>query len=110
MPESLALRSAFVETEADEPTDPRTREVARRFRKVLEALGVDLGDPNLAGTELRVAKSYAELLGGLFEPEPELRTFPNTEGYREMVAVTGVSFHSLCAHHFLPFFGRAHVA
>jgi GTP cyclohydrolase I len=107
------LRSAFIETDdetLDGTFDARTLEVARRFRKVLEALGLDLTDPNLAGTELRVAKGYRELLAGLSEPEPELRTFPNAEGYKEMVAVTGVGFHSLCAHHFLPFFGRAHVA
>ena len=42
--------------------------------------------------------------------EPELRTFPNAEGYSEMVALTDIPFHSTCAHHFLPFFGTAHVA
>lgn len=91
-------------------TDPRVLWVARKFREVLDALGLDRNDPNLHGTEFRVARAYGELFAGLRAGEPELRTFPNTEGYREMVAVTDIPFYSLCAHHFLPFFGAAHVA
>lgn len=85
--------------------------VAERFRTVMEALGLDLDDPSLSGTPLRVARAYLELFSGL-DPanEPELRTFANAEGYSQVVALTDVPFHSLCAHHFLPFFGRAHVA
>jgi GTP cyclohydrolase I len=89
----------------------RTALVAERFRTVMEALGLDLEDPNLSGTSLRVARAYGELFSGL-DPanEPELRTFPNTDGYTQSVSVTDIPFHSLCAHHFLPFFGTAHVA
>jgi len=89
--------------------DEKTRRVADAFRKVLEALDLDLDDPNLAGTHLRVARSYRELFAGLMTEEPRLRTFPNREGYSEMVTVLDVPFYSLCAHHFLPFFGSAHV-
>jgi GTP cyclohydrolase I len=95
----------------DLPADARTRRVARAFRGVMEALDLDLRDPNLADTPLRVARAYAELFAGLDGgAEPDLRTFPNEERYSQMVAVTGIPFHSLCAHHFLPFFGTAHVA
>src|SRR5687767_4968001 len=89
----------------------RTALVAERFQAVMEALGLDLEDPNLSATPLRVARAYRELFSGL-DPahEPELRTFPNVKGYSQIVAVTDISFHSLCAHHFLPFFGTAHVA
>jgi len=54
---------------------------------------------------------YRELFAGL-DPgmEPELRTFPNTEGYAALVSLTNISFYSVCAHHFLPFFGSAHIA
>lgn len=92
------------------PLDPRTRLVAARFRGVMEALGLDLEDPNLVETPQRLARSWRFLLSGL-EPgaEPELRTFPNTESYGRMVVLAGIRFHSLCAHHFLPFFGKAHV-
>jgi len=94
-----------------ETMESRTRVVAARFRGVMEALGLDLDDPNLADTPARVARAYRFLFSGLEAgAEPELRTFPNAEGYSGIVAVTGIRFHSLCAHHFLPFFGTAHVA
>jgi GTP cyclohydrolase IA len=84
--------------------------VAGAYRGFLEALGLDLTDPDLAGTDHRVARAYRELLGGLRpDAEPELSTFPNTEGYAGIVSVTGIPFYSVCAHHFLPFFGTAHV-
>ena len=83
--------------------------VAGAFRGFLEALGLDLSDSNLVGTEDRVARAYGELLGGLRRSEPELNTFPNTKGYAGMVSVTDIPFYSICAHHFLPFFGTAHV-
>ncbi len=108
-----ALFPAGQRSEADpgDAPDPRTRLVAARFRGVMEALGLDLADPDLADTPARVARAYRTLFSGLEAgAEPELRTFPNTEGYSRMVAVTGIRFHSLCAHHFLPFFGTAHVA
>jgi len=90
--------------------DLKTHEVAARFRAAFEALGLDLTDPNLRGTEYRVARAYRELFDGLHDEATDLRTFPNSEGYSQMVAVTGIPFHSLCAHHLLPFFGVAHVA
>jgi len=90
--------------------EPRLDEAAAGFRRAFESLGLDLGDPDLKGTERRVARAYRELFAGLYAAAPDLRTFPNTEGYSEMVAVTDIPFHSLCAHHMLPFFGRAHVA
>ncbi len=91
--------------------DPRVLRVALKFREVLDALGLDRSDPNLRGTEFRVARAFGELFAGLRAGgEPELRTFPNTEGYSEIVAVTDIPFYSVCAHHFLPFFGAAHVA
>jgi GTP cyclohydrolase I len=91
--------------------DPRTHLIAQRFRAFLESLGVDLSDPTLEGTPLRVARAWPEILAGLDESKvPDMRTFPNVEGYSRMVAMTGIPFHSVCGHHFLPFFGTAHVA
>jgi GTP cyclohydrolase IA len=73
----------------------------------LEALGVDLTDESLRDTPRRVAAAFSELLTPLpFEPT----TFPNDEGYDELVIARSIPFHSLCEHHLLPFHGVAHVA
>src|SRR3954451_9527295 len=75
--------------------------------ELLDALGVDLTDESLQDTPRRVAAAYSELLTPLpFEPT----TFPNDEGYDELVVARGIPFHSLCEHHLLPFHGVAHVA
>lgn len=84
--------------------------VASRVEGVMEALGLDLEDPHLRDTPLRVARSLRALLSGLRDPEPRLSTFPNPEGYGAPVLIGGIAFHSLCAHHLLPFFGEAAVA
>ncbi|HSE62230.1 MAG TPA: GTP cyclohydrolase I [Thermoanaerobaculia bacterium] len=83
--------------------------VAGAFRGFLESLGLDPTHPSLAGTDYRAARAYEEMLGGLRRAEPEFATFPNTKGYAGMVSVTDIPFYSICAHHFLPFFGTAHV-
>jgi GTP cyclohydrolase IA len=73
----------------------------------LDALGVDLTDDSLQDTPRRVAAAFSELLTPLpFEPT----TFPNSEGYDELVVARSIPFHSLCEHHLLPFHGVAHVA
>ena len=75
--------------------------------ELLEALGYRLDDENIAETPRRVAAAYAELLTPIaFNPT----TFPNEEGYDELVVATHIPFHSLCMHHLLPFYGIAHVA
>jgi GTP cyclohydrolase IA len=79
----------------------------RAARDLLAALGADLDDAGLRETPRRVASAYAELL----TPEPfNLTTFPNDEGYDELVVVRDIPFQSLCMHHLLPFHGVAHVA
>ncbi len=85
--------------------------IAARIHGVLEDLGVDLADPNFHGTPMRVAKLYAEMVRGLRDgEEPEITTFPNSEGYSHLVMETQIPFYSLCAHHLVPFYGHAHMA
>ena len=73
---------------------------------LLVALGRDPSSEHLAETPRRVAEAFAELL----TPEPfDLTTFPNDEGYDELVLVRDIPFRSFCEHHLLPFHGVAHV-
>lgn len=75
-------------------------------RALLRALGHDPDAEHLRDTPRRVAETFAELL----TPRPfRLTTFPNDEGYDELVLARGIRFHSLCQHHLLLFVGTAHV-
>ena len=78
----------------------------RAVTDLLAALGQDPASEQLLDTPRRVAASYAELLTSApFTPT----TFPNDEGYDELVLVRAIPFQSLCEHHLLPFAGVAHV-
>ena len=80
-------------------------------RSLLESLGLDLTDPNLERTDERMARMFLEMFHGLKEgAEPEATTFPNEEGYSSMVMEKDIPFYSMCAHHFVPFYGKAHIA
>src|SRR5436309_9485191 len=72
----------------------------------LTALGVDVTSGPLADTPGRMARAYAELLT---PREFQLTTFPNDEGYDELVLARGIPVRSVCEHHLLPFVGVAHV-
>jgi GTP cyclohydrolase I len=90
----------------DGPSRIDLRAAEDAVRDLLVALGRDPRDEHLADTPRRVAGAYAELLS----PESfQLTTFPNDEGYDELVVVRDIPFHSLCQHHLLPFTGVAHV-
>jgi GTP cyclohydrolase I len=95
----------------DPPTRAKARRLAGHVRALLEELGLDLADPNLAETDIRVAKMYLEMFSGLEAgAEPEITIFPNDEGYRSMVMEKEIPFYSMCSHHLVPFYGRAHLA
>lgn len=73
---------------------------------LLTALGQPLDTPHLAETPRRMAAAYAELLTA----QPfDFTTFPNDEGYDELVLVRDIPVTSVCEHHMLPFTGAAHV-
>jgi GTP cyclohydrolase I len=78
----------------------------RAVTDLLVALGKDPTSEHLSDTPRRVAHSYAELLT---PREFNLTTFPNDEGYDELVLAKNIPVHSLCEHHLLPFHGIAHI-
>lgn len=91
------------EATASQPDLARAELAAEEF---LDALGVPLGSEHLRATPGRMARAWAEMIS----PRPfELTTFPNEEGYDEMVIVRDVPVRSVCEHHLLPFSGRAAV-
>ena len=96
-----------------EPRDPDAHPrridhdaVQRAARELLRALGADVDAEALEDTPRRVADAYAELL----TPQPfRATTFPNDDGYDELIVARAIPFHSLCMHHLLPFHGVAHI-
>src|SRR5262249_61021076 len=86
-------------------------EIARHVQSIIDLLGLDPREPNLVETPVRVAKMYLEMFRGLSEgAEPSIKCFPNEERYQAMVMEKDIPFYSLCSHHFVPFYGRAHIA
>ncbi|MCU0303943.1 MAG: GTP cyclohydrolase I FolE [Thermoanaerobaculales bacterium] len=87
------------------------RRMAAHMAGIMAELNLSLDDPNFAETPARVARMYLEMFHGLREgAEPKVTTFPNDGGYHHMVIEKEVPFYSMCAHHFVPFYGHAHIA
>ncbi len=83
--------------------------IERAVREILAAVGEDPDREGLLETPARVARMYAELFSGLHtDPSVHLKKF-FTEEYDEMVLVRDISFNSMCEHHLLPFYGKAHI-
>lgn len=79
-------------------------------RLILEAIGEDPNREGLLDTPKRVAKMYEEVFSGLNEdPERYFETI-FSEDHEELVLVKDIPFYSMCEHHLVPFFGKAHVA
>lgn len=98
-------------TKAQRGEDARVERLAAHVRAIIDELGLDRTDPNLAETDRRVAKLYLEMFHGLEEgAEPTVTTFPNDERYSAMVMEKQIPFYSMCSHHFVPFYGHAHIA
>ncbi len=95
---------------ADEPKQIDIERIRRAAEEILLAVGEDLDREGLRKTPERVARMYAELLGGTFEdPHTHLQSV-FTEKYDEIVLLRDIPFYSICEHHLLPFIGKAHVA
>ena len=86
--------------------------IAIHFKGIMETLGLDLNDDSLSGTPMRVAKMYVnEVFSGL-DPKnkPVATLFENKFKYDQMVVEKEITFFSHCEHHFVPIYGKAHVA
>jgi len=92
--------------------DEKIDKIAHHFKGIMETLGLDLTDDSLKGTPMRVAKMYInEVFSGL-DPKnkPKATLFDNKFNYDQMVVEKEITFFSHCEHHFVPIYGKAHVA
>jgi GTP cyclohydrolase I len=92
--------------------EPRQDEGLEALRTLLKVIGEDPDREGLQDTPARVLKSWTELFAGYRQDPEEIlsTTFEEVEGYRQMVLLKDIPFHSTCEHHMLPFTGVAHVA
>ena len=84
--------------------------IREAVRLLLEGIGEDVSRAGLEETPDRVARMYAEIFQGMEQDasEPLSKVFPMDSG--EMVLEKDIVFHSMCEHHMMPFYGRAHIA
>ena len=96
----------------DKTEEEKIALIEPHFKAIMEILGMDLRDDSLRGTPLRVAKMYVkELFQGLNPANmPSMTLFENKFQYNEMLVEKNINFYTNCEHHFVPFFGKAHVA
>jgi GTP cyclohydrolase I len=86
--------------------------IEKHFRHIMEIMGMDLTDDSLKGTPKRVAKMYIkEVFSGL-DPKnkPSIALFDNKYKYNQMLVEKDISVFSNCEHHFVPIYGKAHIA
>ncbi|WP_353855410.1 GTP cyclohydrolase I FolE [Bacillus sp. Bos-x628] len=84
--------------------------IERAVRDILKAIGENPDREGLLDTPKRVAKMYEEVFSGLNEdPKEHFKTIFG-EDHEELVLVKDIAFHSMCEHHLVPFYGKAHVA
>lgn len=77
---------------------------------LLEAIGENPEREGLLDTPKRVAKMYAQVFSGMEEDPKDQFTAVFSEGYDDLIIVKDIPFHSMCEHHLLPFYGKAHLA
>lgn len=86
------------------------KKIEKGVRFILEGIGEDPDRPGLKETPERVARMYQEIFAGLETPTEEILKHIEGESHDEMVMLKDIPFYSVCEHHLLPFFGKAHVA
>lgn len=90
----------------------KMKQIEQHFHRIMDIMGLDMEDDSLQGTPRRVAKMFVqEIFSGLNPAnKPRISLFDNKFGYRQMLVERDIRVHSFCEHHFLPIYGRAHVA
>ena len=85
--------------------------VKKAVRMIIEAIGENPDREGLKNTPERIVRMYEEILSGYSDkPDKYIKVFYEQENYEEIILVRDIALYSLCEHHLLPFFGKAHVA
>ena len=92
--------------------DEKVARIQGKFKEIMDILGMDMTDDSLKGTPRRVAKMFVkEIFSGLDpEKKPAITLFDNKYRYDEMLVEKNITVQSFCEHHFLPIYGKAHIA
>jgi len=92
--------------------EEKKEKISHLFAQIMEVMGLDLTDDSLKGTPKRVAKMYIdEIFSGLNPAnKPKIALFDNKYKYNQMLVEKNIQFYSNCEHHFVPIFGKVHVA
>ena len=90
----------------------KKKKIQKHFKVIMETLGLDLKDDSLSGTPHRVAKMYVDEIFYGLNPnnKPKVALFENKYKYNEMLVERNITFYSNCEHHFVPIYGKVHVA
>ncbi|OYX23035.1 MAG: GTP cyclohydrolase I FolE [Algoriphagus sp. 32-45-6] len=107
-----SLQTPLREDAFEMDDDLKVELIEKHFREIMHIMGLDLTDDSLKGTPHRVAKMYVkEVFSGLNpKNKPAAKLFENKYKYNEMLVEKDITFHSHCEHHFVPIYGKAHVA
>lgn len=107
---STIVSASELQDECNIYDEQKTAELSAHYRDILRILGEDINREGLIKTPTRVAKAMQFLLKGYNDdPEEILRSAMFREQYQQMVVVKDIEIYSMCEHHMLPFFGKAHV-
>jgi GTP cyclohydrolase IA len=86
------------------------KKIEKSFKAMIESIGENPARQGLKETPRRVARMYAELFSGLQQDPKKVLGKVFKENFNELVLIRDIPFYSMCEHHFLPFYGKAHIA
>ncbi len=109
---STGIETPMMPHAFDMSEEEKIRKIEFHFKEIMETMGLDLSDDSLKGTPNRVAKMYIqEIFSGLNPAnKPKIALFENKYQYNQMLVEKDITFYSNCEHHFVPIFGKAHLA
>jgi len=106
------IETPMKENAFDLSDEDKKNKIEGLFEEIMDTLGLDLTDDSLKGTPKRVAKMYIEEIFSGLNPKnkPKVALFDNKYQYNQMLVEKNITFYSNREHHFVPIYGKAHIA